>query len=88
MCIVCELAQRGNFQVEHVGPSTDQKLNQTCNCSSIKATCKVSIFSIKGNSIVQLKQFNCSIEDKNSLNKVGAQKKMICKSVYIYIYTE
>ena len=28
-CVVCELAQRGNFQVEHAGPSTDQKLNQT-----------------------------------------------------------
>ena len=27
-CVVCELAQRGNFQVEHAGPSTDQKLNQ------------------------------------------------------------
>ena len=28
-CVVCELAQRGNFQVEHAGPSTDKKLNQT-----------------------------------------------------------
>ena len=28
-CVVCELAQMGNFQVEHAGPSTDQKLNQT-----------------------------------------------------------
>ena len=28
-CVVCELAQRGNFQVEHAGPSTDQKLTQT-----------------------------------------------------------
>ena len=28
-CVVCELAQRGNFQVEHAEPSTDQKLNQT-----------------------------------------------------------
>ena len=28
-CVVCELAQRGNFQVEHAGTSTDQKLNQT-----------------------------------------------------------
>ena len=27
--VVCELVQRGNFQVEHVGPSTDQKLTQT-----------------------------------------------------------
>ena len=46
-CVVCELAQRGNFQVEHVGPYTDQKLNQIWNCSSIKATCKVSIFQLK-----------------------------------------
>ena len=46
-CVVCELAQRGNFQVEHAGPSIDQKLNQIWNCSSIKATCKVSIFQLK-----------------------------------------
>ena len=46
-CVVCELAQRGNFQVEHAGPLTDQKLNQTWNCSSIKTTCKVSIFQLK-----------------------------------------
>ena len=46
-CVVCELVQRGNFQVEHAGPSTDQKLNQKWNCSSIKATCKVSIFRLK-----------------------------------------
>ena len=45
--VVCELAQRGNFQVEHAEPSTDQKLNQIWNCSSIKATCKVSIFRLK-----------------------------------------
>ena len=30
-CAVCELAKGGNFQVEHAGPSTDQKLNQTWN---------------------------------------------------------
>ena len=46
-CVVCELAQRGNFQVEHAGPSIDQKLNQIWNCSNIKATCKVSIFQLK-----------------------------------------
>ena len=46
-CVVRELAQRGNFQVEHAGPSTDQKLNKKWNCSSIKATCKVSIFRLK-----------------------------------------
>ena len=46
-CVVCELAQRGNFQVEHAEPLTDQKLLQTWNCSSIKATCKVSIFQLK-----------------------------------------
>ena len=46
-CVVCELTQRGNFQVEHAGPSTDQKLNQIWNCSNIKATCKVSIFQLK-----------------------------------------
>ena len=46
-CVVCELAQRGNFQVKHAGPSTDQKLNQIWNFFSIKATCKVSIFQLK-----------------------------------------
>ena len=46
-CVACELAQRGNFQVEHAGPSTDQKLLQTWNCSNIKVTCKVSIFQLK-----------------------------------------
>ena len=54
------------FNVEHAGTSTDQKLTHAWNCSSIKVTCKDSIFQQKGNSIVQLKQFNCSIEDKNS----------------------
>ena len=46
-CVVCELAKGGMFKVEHAGTSTDQKLNQTWNCSSIKATCKVSIFQLK-----------------------------------------
>ena len=46
-CVVCDLAQRGMFKVEHAGTSTDQKLNQTWNCSSIKVTCKVSIFQLK-----------------------------------------
>ena len=50
------------FNVEHAGTSTDQKLLQIWNCSSIKVTCKVSIFQQKGNSIIQLKKFNCSIE--------------------------
>ena len=45
--VVCELAQRGNIQVEHGGPSTDQKLLQTWNCSNMKVTCKVSIFQLK-----------------------------------------
>ena len=30
-CVVCELAKRGNFQVEHAGTSTDQKLFQAWN---------------------------------------------------------
>ena len=30
-CAVCELAKGGNFQVEHAGTSTDQKLFQTWN---------------------------------------------------------
>ena len=46
-CVVCELAQRGNIQVEHAGLSTDQKLLLTWNCSNIEATCKVSIFQLK-----------------------------------------
>ena len=44
---MCELAKGGMFKVEHAGTSTDQKLNQTWNCSSIKVTCKVSIFQLK-----------------------------------------
>ena len=44
---VCELAKGGMFKVENAGTSTDQKLNQTWNCSSIKVTCKVSIFQLK-----------------------------------------
>ena len=46
-CAVCELAKGGMFKVENAGTSTDQKLNQKWNCSSIKATCKVSIFQLK-----------------------------------------
>ena len=46
-CAVCELAIGGMFKVEHAGTSTDQKLNQTWNCSSIKVTCKGSIFQLK-----------------------------------------
>ena len=45
-CAVCELAEGGMFNVEHAGTSTDQKLIQTWNCSSIKVTCKVSIFQL------------------------------------------
>ena len=52
-CAVCELAKGGMFKVEHAGTSTDQKLNQTWNCSSIKV--QGFNFPIKGNSIVQLK---------------------------------
>ena len=44
---VCELGKGGMFKVEHAGTSTDQKLNQTWNCSSIKVTCKVSTFRLK-----------------------------------------
>ena len=46
-CAVCALAKGGMFKVEHAGTSTDQNLNQTWNCSSIKVTCKVSIFQLK-----------------------------------------
>ena len=46
-CVVCELAKGGMFNVEHAGTSTDQKLLQPWNCSSIKVTCKVSIFQLK-----------------------------------------
>ena len=44
---MCELAKGGIFKVEHAGTLIDQKLNQTWNCSSIKVTCKVSIFQLK-----------------------------------------
>ena len=46
-CAVCELAKGGMFKVEHAGTSIDQKLNQLWNSSSIKVTCKVSIFRLK-----------------------------------------
>ena len=46
-CVVCELAKGGMFNIEHDGTSTNQKLLQTWNCSSIKVTCKVSIFQQK-----------------------------------------
>ena len=46
-CGVCELAQRGNVQVEYAKTSIDQKLNHTWNCSSIKVTYRVSIFQLK-----------------------------------------
>ena len=46
-CAVCELDKGGMFKVEHVGTSIDQKLNKTWNCSSIKVTCRVSIFQLK-----------------------------------------
>ena len=42
-------------------------------------------FLIKGNSIVQLKQFNCSIEDKNDYTRGGTKGDMQkCNTVYIY----
>ena len=44
---VCELVKEGMFKVEYAKTSIDQKLNQTWNCSSIKVTCKVSIFQLK-----------------------------------------
>ena len=46
-CVVCELLKGGMFKVEKDGTLTDQKLNQTWNCSNIKVTCKVSIFQLK-----------------------------------------
>ena len=46
-CAVCELAKGGMFKVEHAGTSTDPKLLQTWNCSSIKVSCKVSILQLK-----------------------------------------
>ena len=46
-CAVCELAKGGMFNVEHAGTSTDQKLHQTWNYSSIKVTSKVSIFQLR-----------------------------------------
>ena len=69
-CVI--LAQGGMFKVEHVETSIDQKLNQTWNCSSIKVTYRVSIFSIKGNSIVQL---------KTKVDTQSGGTKVICKSI-------
>ena len=46
-CAVCELAKGGMFKVKHAETSIDQKLDQTWNCSSIKVTCRVSIFQLK-----------------------------------------
>ena len=61
------------FKVENVTTSIDQKLTHAWNCSNIKVTYRVSLFSIKGNSIVQLKQFNCSIEDKSRYSSGGTK---------------
>ena len=68
-CEVCELAKCGMFKVEFAGTLTDQKLNQTWNCSSLKVTCKVSIFQLKAIQLSNQKQFNCSIEDKSGHTK-------------------
>ena len=46
-CAVCELAKGGMFKVENVKTSIDQKLTHAWNWSSIKVTCKVSIFRLK-----------------------------------------
>ena len=46
-CAVCELAQRGNVQVENAKTSMDQKLNHAWNCPNIKVINKVSILQLK-----------------------------------------
>ena len=46
-CAVCELAKGGMFKVENGKTSIDQKLTHAWNWSSIKVTCKVSIFRLK-----------------------------------------
>ena len=46
-CAVCELAQRGNVQVENAKTSIDQKLNHTWSCPIIKVTYRVPIFQLK-----------------------------------------
>ena len=46
-CAVYELAEGGMFKVENVKTSIDQKLTHAWNCSSIKVTCKASIFQLK-----------------------------------------
>ena len=66
------------FKIEDARTSTDQKLLQTWNGSCIQVTCKVSILQQKANSIVQLKQYNCSIEDKNGYTK-WRHKKILQK---------
>ena len=78
---MCELAQRGNVQVEYTGIAIDQKLNHTWNCSSIKVTYRISILLIKA---IQLKQFNCSIEDKSGYTKWRHKNDMLkCNKLYI-----
>ena len=46
-CAVCELVKGGMFKVEKAGTLTDQKLNQTWNCSNIKVTYRVALFQLK-----------------------------------------
>ena len=46
-CAVCDLGKGGMFKVDYAKTSIDQKLDHTWNCSSIKVTCRVSIFQLK-----------------------------------------
>ena len=69
---MCELAQGGMFKVEYAETSIDQKLNHAWNSPIIKVTYIVSTFSIKGNSIVQL---------KTKVDTQSENTKVICKSV-------
>ena len=55
-CAVCELAKGGMFKVEYAKTSIDQKLDHTWNCSSIKVTCRVSIFQLKARAETQQKE--------------------------------
>ena len=86
-CAVCELVKGGMFKVEHAGTSTDQKLNQTWNCSSIKVTYRASILQLKARAETQQKDhclllaktyiLNNPTQNKQAVNKAKTKQKVI-----------
>ena len=53
-------------------------------CASIEVTNSDSIFQHKAIQLSNLKQFNCSIENKNIYLHIVETLNMICKKLYIY----